>query len=79
MRPPEFEPPENESPAKGSVPPQTVPISHLTLHCLTPRQVQMIDDALREVGEFGEVRLVVQRGRLRFIEKLESLDATKGW
>lgn len=59
--------------------PVNVPLFHLTLHSLTPRQVQMIDEALREVGPFGEVRLIKVKGRLRFIEKLESLDATKGW
>ncbi len=67
--------------SEGEVPsePVSVPPSHLMLHFLTPRQVQMIDDALRDVGPFGEVRLIKVKGRLRFIEKLESLDATKGW
>lgn len=68
-------------PSEGEAPSEavSVPLSHLMLHCLTPRQVQMIDDALRDVGPFGEVRLIKVKGRLRFIEKLESLDATKGW
>jgi len=72
---------EPTSPPEGEAPPAPVkvPLSHLTLHSLTPRQVQMIDDALRDVGPFGEVRLIKVKGRLRFIEKLESLDATKGW
>jgi hypothetical protein len=67
------------SPPEGEAPPAPVkvPLSHLTLHSLTPRQVQMIDDALQQVGDFGEVRLVVQRGRLRFVEIVRSLDALK--
>jgi hypothetical protein len=41
--------------------------------------VSRIDQALREVGEFGEVTLIVMKGRLRFIqitqsEKLEDAD-----
>lgn len=67
--------PEEESGSEGV----SAPLSHLMLHSLTPRQVQMIDDALREVGPFGEVRLIKVKGRLRFIEKLESLDTTKTW
>jgi hypothetical protein len=39
---------------------------------LSAWQIQKIDRILEEVGPFGEVRLIKQRGRLRFIEKLES-------
>jgi hypothetical protein len=35
----------------------------------------MIDDALTEVGEFGEVRLIVTKGRLRFVVTQQSRDA----
>lgn len=45
------------------------------LRVLTPRQVAMVDDVLAEIGEFGEVRLILHRNRLRFIQKLQSLDA----
>jgi len=55
-----------------------VPPSQLMLHSMTPRQVQMIDQALRDIGPFGQVRLVKVKGHLRFIEKLESLDVLKG-
>lgn len=71
--------PAGPSEQETSSEPVNVPLSHLTLHSLTPRQVQMIDDALRDVGPFGEVRLIKVKGRLRFIEKPESLDATRGW
>ncbi len=39
------------------------------LRTLNLSQVQAIDRALQEVGEYGEVRLIVNRGRLRFIGK----------
>jgi hypothetical protein len=39
---------------------------------LSPSVVRKIDCALRRVGQFGEVRLVMQKGRLRFIEVLQS-------
>jgi hypothetical protein len=45
------------------------------LRVLTPRQVAMVDDVLAEIGEFGEVRLILHRNRLRFIQKLQSMDA----
>ena len=35
----------------------------------------MIDDALTELGEFGEVRLIVTKGRLRFVVTQQSYDA----
>ena len=35
---------------------------------LRPHEVAQIEDALRRVGGAGEVCLVVQSGRLRFIE-----------
>lgn len=37
---------------------------------LTSEQIQQIEAALRSVGDFGEVRLVKERGRLRFVQKL---------
>ncbi len=39
---------------------------------LKPHQISQIDDALKEVGAFGEVRLVVVKGRLRFIQIMRS-------
>ncbi|MGQ9586697.1 MAG: hypothetical protein ACUVXG_15060 [Anaerolineae bacterium] len=50
----------------------------LDLRFLTLAQVQMIDQALEEIGPFGEVRLIKAKGRLRFIQKLESQDALAG-
>ena len=42
------------------------------LKVLTARQIQKIDDALAGLGPFAEVRLVKNRGKLRFIQKVES-------
>lgn len=44
------------------------------LKVLTPEQVMQIDRALGSIGPFGEVRLVKVRGRLRFIQQLDSCD-----
>jgi hypothetical protein len=40
-------------------------------------QIRMIDEALRSLGEYGEVRLVVEKGRLRFLITQKSFDALK--
>lgn len=39
---------------------------------LTPELRHRLEDALHDVGAFGEVRLVVQKGRVRFIETVRS-------
>ena len=45
------------------------------LSFLRQAQIRMIDDALTDVGEFGEVRLIVTKGRLRFVVTQQSHDA----
>lgn len=47
------------------------------LSFLDKRQVVMIDEALAALGEYGEVRLIVEKGRLRFIVTQKSFDALK--
>ena len=42
---------------------------------LTPEQVRQINDCLVAIGDYGEIRLIVQRGELRYINKVESLKA----
>ncbi len=44
----------------------------VSLQVLSARQVRAIDRAIVEVGEHGEVRLQVHRGRLRLIAKLKT-------
>lgn len=44
------------------------------LSVLTADQICHVDSALARVGAYGEVRLVVQRGQLRFIQTLRSED-----
>ena len=50
---------------------------------LTPGQVRAIDRALASIGGFGQVRIVKNKGRVRFIETLVSRDLLKigrnGW
>ena len=44
---------------------------------LDSNQVAMIDEALSSLGDFGEVRLIVEKGRLRFLVTQKSFDAQK--
>ncbi len=44
---------------------------------LKPSQVAMIDEALANLGEYGEVRLVIEKGNLRFLITQKSYDALK--
>ena len=48
-----------------------------TLNFLNQRQIAMIDEALTGLGQFGEVRLIIEKGRLRFIVTQKSVDALK--
>jgi hypothetical protein len=53
---------------------ETLPVLTLDrpLSVLKFEHIRKIDDALAELGPFGEVRLIKQRGKLRFIQKVES-------
>lgn len=44
---------------------------------LGQEEVAAIEEALRKVCPFGEVRLVVERGRLRWLVVQQSLDVLK--
>ncbi len=46
------------------------------LKVLTAEQIQKIDDALFELGPFSEVRIIKAKGRVRFIQRVESFDAS---
>jgi len=48
---------------------------NLRLEFLTPEQITRIDEVLATVGEYGEVHLIIQKGELRFINKVESYKA----
>ena len=47
------------------------------LRFLAPNQLYMIDEALANLGEYGEVRLIVEKGRLRFVVTQKSYDVLK--
>jgi hypothetical protein len=46
--------------------------SQVNLRFLDIEQVRQIDKALAEMSDFGEVRLIKAKGKLRFIQTLES-------
>ncbi len=46
--------------------------SQINLRFLDIEQVRQIDMALAEMSDFGEVRLIKAKGKLRFIQTLES-------
>ncbi len=39
---------------------------------LTREHIQQIDDLLASLGEYGEVHLIIQRGQLRYVNRVES-------
>jgi len=41
---------------------------------VTRHTVRRVDEALRRLGPYGEVRLIVVKGRLRFIQTVRSED-----
>ena len=49
--------------------------ANLRLEFLTHEQIIRIDKVLATVGEYGEVHLIIQRGELRYINKVESYKA----
>ena len=42
------------------------------LKVLTLRQIRQIDEALADLGPYAEVKLIKNKGKLRFIQKTES-------
>ena len=59
---------------------ETLPVLTLDrpLSVLKFEHIRQIDDALAELGPFGEVRVIKQRGKLRFIQKVESIAIMEG-
>ena len=52
-------------------------VSGTSYRFLQEHQIAMIDEALHSLGDFGEVRLIVEKGRLRFLVTQKSFDALK--
>ena len=44
----------------------------INLERLDAAEIRKIEDALKKVGPFGEVHLVVEKGRIRFVRTLKS-------
>jgi hypothetical protein len=55
--------------------PQVITLSE-PLRVLTPRQITQIDGHLADIEGFGRIVLIKRSGKLRFIEKTESVEAT---
>jgi hypothetical protein len=51
---------------------------HRSLQCLSMCHIRAIDGALAAIGDYGEVRLVKNGGKLRFIQTLRSESLTSG-
>lgn len=49
----------------------------LELKKLRPFQVQKIDELLTLLGDYGEIRLIVQNGKLRYINNLVSYSVSE--
>jgi hypothetical protein len=45
---------------------------------LTPWQVSRIDRLLTDIGPYGEVRIIKEKGRVTFVEKVESIKIADG-
>jgi hypothetical protein len=56
---------------------ERVTLDQTPLGFLRPAQVAMIDEALAAVGDFGEVHLIVENRRLRFVVTQRSADVLK--
>lgn len=50
-------------------------LAEASLNMLSMEQIILIDDALSDLGPFGEVRLIKAKGKLRFIQSLASKSA----
>jgi hypothetical protein len=53
-------------------PRQPSSLTGLKLKKLTAEQIEQIDQLLASLEEYGEVQLVIQRGELKYINKMES-------
>ncbi len=51
------------------------PLPGLELEKLNLEQIRRIDSLLASLGDYGEIRLIVQHGELRYINKVESYRA----
>ena len=47
------------------------------LNYLQSHQIEMIDHAIGSVGEYGEVPLIIEKGRMRFLVTKKSFDVLK--
>lgn len=56
---------------------QKAAVNSRRIKMLQAPQIELIENALQQIGDYGEVRLVVEKGRLRYIEVAKSMDVLK--
>lgn len=56
---------------------QKAAVNSRSTKMLQTSQIELIENALQQIGDYGEVRLVVEKGRLRYIEVAKSMDVLK--
>ena len=49
----------------------------VVLKHLSDNHLRMLDEAIEMVGDFGEIHIVIAKGRLRFLNIEKSYDALK--
>lgn len=47
-------------------------LANLNLAKLTLEHIKQIDEMLEDIGQYGELHIIVQNGELRYINKVES-------
>ena len=52
--------------------PQKLDVRKQRLNKLSPEQINEINEYLDSLGEYGEIRLIVQHGELRYINTVAS-------
>jgi hypothetical protein len=68
---------ERENLSTSNNPPKNVSLSGLKRKFLSLEQIKQIDEVLTQLGDYGEVHLIIQHGELRYINKVESYKAWK--
>ena len=56
---------------------QKVALNSRSTQMLQTSHIELIENALQQIGDYGEVRLVIEKGRLRYIEVAKSMDVLK--
>jgi len=61
-----------EDSVRALKPAKKIALLSSNLRILQPRDIAVIEEAIKKIGASGEIRLVVQGGRIRFVRTLKS-------